>query len=273
MDGQSVQLDVFFDPKRNIYPTCDLISKSLAYRHTRDSQQPGEEPELGGRLRKFLFRFWFAVRKKLIPSHRLPCLIEHTKHDADFFEVVTSIYYVADLTAYVEQVCETTHDKIPSSIIHFLNPRPRNEISSRSYCHGAGERLGRRRQLLGCSCQSRLKKNGRIEEHSKSQASSPRSRWTSTTPFRSIESPKSARSRADRSDAGYPSASALPPAEAEARLRLKHSRARMTVLTRHRQVVEHPIRPRFLRSRLGRLSNVRCLLQIQKDDAVEFGFT
>src|SRR5690348_6096239 len=109
VDGQSVQLDVFSDPKSKIYSACDLISKSLG-RLTR---------ELGGRLRKFLFRFWFAVRNKLIPTHRLPILIEHAKHDADSFDS-TSIYYVAGLSAHVEHVCEATHDKLPSRIILYL---------------------------------------------------------------------------------------------------------------------------------------------------------
>src|SRR5690242_671087 len=119
MAGQSVQLDVFLDRKRNIYPAFDLISELLAYRHTRDSHQPGEERELGGRLRKFSLRFRFGVRKKLIPRHRLPCLIEHAEHDADSFELVTSIYDVAGLTAHVEPVCEASHDRIPSSIFLF----------------------------------------------------------------------------------------------------------------------------------------------------------
>jgi hypothetical protein len=58
----------------------------------------------------------------------------------------------------VEHVCEATHDKIPSSTFLFLKSRARNESSL--YRHDAGERLGRRRQLSGCNCQSRPKKDG-----------------------------------------------------------------------------------------------------------------
>ena len=77
---------------RNITPAYAAMSKFLRGHFVR--------------VRKFSFRFCDAVRRKQIPSHRCPFLIDHAKYDADFFEA-TSINFIAGLTVEPEQ---NTHD-------------------------------------------------------------------------------------------------------------------------------------------------------------------
>src|SRR5262245_30706927 len=71
------------------------------------------------RVRKFSFRFCVAVRRKQVPSHRCPFLIDHAEYDADFFEA-TSINYVAGLTVEPEQhlVC---HENFLSGESHSVD--------------------------------------------------------------------------------------------------------------------------------------------------------
>src|SRR5262245_58193362 len=60
-------------------------------------------------LRKFLFRFCDAVRRKQVPRYRCPVLIDRAKYDADYFEA-TSINFIGGLTVEPKP---NTHNDLP----------------------------------------------------------------------------------------------------------------------------------------------------------------